>query len=94
MISPKDIDGIAALSRIRLDDQERDTLARDLEAILGYIKTLEHLDTAQVPPTSHVLPLQNVFRRDEIVPSLSQAEALSIAVEQCQGAFRVPQIIE
>ncbi|HSV43848.1 MAG TPA: Asp-tRNA(Asn)/Glu-tRNA(Gln) amidotransferase subunit GatC [Candidatus Bathyarchaeia archaeon] len=94
MISDQDVRYIAALARINLNDEEIAPLAKDLENILGYIGQLEELDVAAVKPTSHVLPLQNVYRSDTIKPSLSQDEALSIAVAKHNGAFKVPQIID
>ncbi len=94
MISDQDVRYIAALARINLSDDEIAPLAKDLENILGYIGQLEELDVAAVKPTSHVLPLQNVYRSDVLKPSLSQDEALSIAVAKHNGAFKVPQIID
>jgi len=94
MISDQDVRYIAALARINLSDDEIAPLAKDLENILSYIGQLEELDVAAVKPTSHVLPLQNVYRSDVLKPSLSQDEALSIAVAKYNGAFKVPQIID
>ncbi|MBF0521810.1 MAG: Asp-tRNA(Asn)/Glu-tRNA(Gln) amidotransferase subunit GatC [Candidatus Omnitrophica bacterium] len=94
MISKNDVKYVASLSRIHLKDEEVQALTQDLERILGYIKNLEKLDTSHVEPTSHVLPLKNVFREDIIKPSFSQQEALKISVEQQNGFFKVPKIIE
>lgn len=94
MITEKDVRYIAALARIHLKDDEVNHLTQDLEAILGYIAKLNKLDVANVEPTSHVLPMKNVYRDDIIKPSLPQKEALRIAVEQAKGAFKVPKVIE
>ena len=94
MITSKDVQYIAALARINLSSEEISPLASDLENILGYIKQLEKLDVSHVNPTSHVLSLENVYRQDNITPSLSQDEALSIAIAKLKGSFKVPQIIE
>ena len=94
MITDKDVKYIGALARIHLTDQEIAPLTKNLEGILNYVKKLEKLDITNVKPTSHVLPLKNVYRDDVVKPSLSQAEALSIAVEKYHGAFQVPKVIE
>ncbi len=93
-ISEKDVRYIASLSRIHLRDEEIQGLTKDLEGILGHIASLEKLDTSKVQPTSHVLALHNIFREDQVKPSLGQKEALKIAVEQAKGSFKVPKVIE
>ena len=93
-ITEKDVRYIASLSRICLRDEEMDGLTKNLEDILRYIAKLEKLDTSKVQPTSHVLALHNVFREDQVKPSLGQKEALKIAVEQDKGSFKVPKVIE
>lgn len=94
MISQKDVQYIASLARIHLDEGEISRLTKDLEGILEYVAKLEKLDVADVKPTSHVLPLKNVYREDKIKPSLPQKAALSIAVAQHNGSFKVPKVIE
>jgi len=94
MISEKDVLYIAGLAKMNLESSEIRLLAADLESILGYIKQLETLDVSDVTPTSHVLPLKNVYRNDDVSSSLTQNDALSIAVSRKDGFFRVPQIID
>ncbi len=94
MITPKDVEYIAALARIHLQDKEVEKLTANLEDILGYVEKLKTLDVSGVEPTSHALALSNVFREDIVKPSLNQADALKIAPEQENGAFKVPQVIE
>jgi aspartyl-tRNA(Asn)/glutamyl-tRNA(Gln) amidotransferase subunit C len=94
MISEKDVKYVAGLARIHLKDEEIIALTKDLEKILDYINKLNTLDVTKVQPTSHVLPLKNVHREDTVRPSLTQREALKISVEQQDGAFKVPKIIE
>ena len=79
---------------MHLKDDEAENLSGDLESILEYIALLQELDTADVQPTSHVLALKNVYRKDEIKPSLTQEETLSIAIAKHNGSFKVPQVIE
>ncbi|MCK5082444.1 MAG: Asp-tRNA(Asn)/Glu-tRNA(Gln) amidotransferase subunit GatC [Candidatus Omnitrophica bacterium] len=94
MISEKDVQYVAGLARIHLKDEEAGRLTKDLEKILDYINKLDTLDVADVQPTSHVLPLKNVYREDKVRPSLTQQEALKISVEQHEGSFKVPKVIE
>ncbi len=94
MISKKDIEYVAALSRIQLKSEEVNSLTADLERILQYVNKLNTLDVSGIDPTTHVAPLQNVYRDDTVQPSLSQEETLKISVEQHQGAFKVPKVIE
>jgi aspartyl-tRNA(Asn)/glutamyl-tRNA(Gln) amidotransferase subunit C len=94
MISIKDVEYVAGLARVHLREDEAERLTKDLENILLYIQKLDTLDVADVPPTSHVLPLKNVYRKDEVRPSLPQQEALKISVEQSEGFFKVPKVIE
>lgn len=93
-ISKRNVSDIAHLARLHLQDDAIEILAKDLENILHYIHKLTNLDVSGIEPTSHVLPLQNVYRHDVIQPSLPQSKVLSIAVEQENGFFKVPQIIE
>lgn len=94
MITEKDVRYIASLSRINLREEEIGQLTRNLEDILHYMAKLEKLDVAKVEPTSHVLPLKNVYREDKPREPLPQKEVLKIAVEQLKGAFKVPKVIE
>jgi len=94
MISKNDVRYIAALARMHLEDKDLNRLTTNLEDILHYIDQLEKLDVSDIEPTSHVLSLQNVFRKDETRPSLSQDKSLSISISQEKGSFKVPQIIE
>jgi len=94
MITKKDVQYIAHLSRIHLSDSEIEKLTITLEDILGYIAKLNKLDVSKVKPTSHVLPLQNVFRKDLPRPSLQQADVIKIAPGHDKGSFKVPQVIE
>ncbi len=65
-----------------------------MDSILSYMDKLNQLDTTDIDPTSHVLPIKNVFRKDEVRPSLSLEEALSNAPDRKNGFFRVPRVIE
>jgi aspartyl-tRNA(Asn)/glutamyl-tRNA(Gln) amidotransferase subunit C len=93
-ITEKDVQYIASLSRIHLKPEEIASLQKDLEGILEYVAKLEKLDVQNIQPTSHVLPVKNVYREDAIKPSLKQAEAMKFAIEHHEGSYKVPKVIE
>jgi aspartyl-tRNA(Asn)/glutamyl-tRNA(Gln) amidotransferase subunit C len=84
---------VAKLARMQLDDAKIDDFTVQLDKILTYIEKLNKLDTENIAPTSHVLGLENVFRKDENIPSLENDLALSNAPEKENGHFKVPKII-
>ncbi len=94
MITIDDVKYIAGLARMHLSEEEIKQFTGNLEDILGYIEKLNTLDVGKVAPTSHVLSLENVYREDSPKPSLPQEQALSVAVSQQKGSFKVPQVIE
>jgi len=87
------IQKIAKLARIELNEQEVIGFTAQLEEIFTYIEKLSQLDTHDVAPSSHVLGLENVFRQDRCMPSFSNAQALENALEQENGYFKTPKII-
>jgi aspartyl-tRNA(Asn)/glutamyl-tRNA(Gln) amidotransferase subunit C len=93
-ITMRDVEHVARLSRLALTDQEKDRMRRELDGILSYIDKLRALDTANVPPTSHAVPMTNVMREDEPRPSVAQDLMLANAPERSGEFFRVPKIIE
>lgn len=94
MISKEDVKHIASLARIHLQESEVSELTKSLENILHYVDSLSKLNVTDIQPTTHVAPLKNVLRADMIKPSLKTASALEIAVEQHEGSFKVPKVIE
>jgi aspartyl-tRNA(Asn)/glutamyl-tRNA(Gln) amidotransferase subunit C len=81
---------VARLSRLRLSDEEIDTLTGELSSVLDHVDKLAEVDIEGVDPTSHVVPLENVLRDDQPRPSLDRDVALSQAPDPHDGAFRVP----
>lgn len=84
---------VARLARLDLTDDELDTYAQQLAAVLDYAAEVAALDTDGVAPTAHPLPLQNVLRPDEPRPSLDRDEVLAGAPAAEDGRFRVPRIL-
>ncbi|MBF0517627.1 MAG: Asp-tRNA(Asn)/Glu-tRNA(Gln) amidotransferase subunit GatC [Nitrospirae bacterium] len=93
-ITQQDVTHIAALARMRLSADETAALGRQLSDILSYIEKLNELDTTDIEPTSHILPLQNVYRQDEIEPPLPRQEALLNAPDKTERFYKVAKIIE
>jgi aspartyl-tRNA(Asn)/glutamyl-tRNA(Gln) amidotransferase subunit C len=94
LITEQKVRHVAQLARIYLSDEELRPLTLNLERILEYVAQLKTLDTSGVDPTSHPLPLENVYRPDEMKQTLTQEDALSIAIEKKNGFFKVPKVIE
>lgn len=94
MINKNDVRYIAGLARIHVPEDELEGFTKNLEDIIGYVDQLNELNVEKIEPTSHVLNLKNVYRMDEVRPSLPQSEALKFAVESHQGSFKVPRVIE
>jgi len=88
------VEHVANLARLEVSESEKELFARQLDAILTYVEKLNELDTTGVEPTSHVLPIKNVLRADEVKPSLPPDDALRNAPERSGDFYRVPKIIE
>ncbi len=84
----------AKLARMNLTKDEIISLTSQLDGILKYVEKLNKVDVTDVQPTSHVLPLKNVYREDVIKPSLNAEDALSNAPLKEGNFFKVPKIIE
>jgi aspartyl-tRNA(Asn)/glutamyl-tRNA(Gln) amidotransferase subunit C len=82
------------LARLSLSEEEKDLFGLQLSSILGYMEKLNELDTKDIEPTSHVLPLSNVMRDDLPMVCLPREDALSNAPSRTQKFFRVPKIVE
>ena len=93
-IESKDIEMVAALSRLRLNTEETSAAGEELEKFLTYVENLKGIDTEKVEPTTYALPMENVFREDVVKASLRQEEALSNAPEKDEGYFKVPRVLE
>lgn len=94
MISREDVDHVARLARLALDDTEKERMREQLNAILTHIDALRAVDTEGVEPTSHAVPLLNVMREDAPRPCLPLGEMLANAPDRSGELFRVPRIIE
>jgi aspartyl-tRNA(Asn)/glutamyl-tRNA(Gln) amidotransferase subunit C len=92
-ISRDEVSHLADLARINLTDDELDHLAPQLSVILESVASITGVAGDDIPPTSHSVPLTNVFREDVNTPGLTAAQALSGAPAQEDQKFRVPRIL-
>jgi len=95
-ITKKDVEHVARLARLALSEEEKDRFTAQLESILEYIEKLNQLDTKNVPPTTHVLSLSNVWREDKAEPTrLGFSEDILKNAPESEGPyFKVKKIIE
>ena len=92
-ITRDDVAKVAALARLTLDEDELDLYTGQLQSILDHARDVEALDLDGVPPTSHPIPLSDVFRADEVRPCLDRDEVLAEAPAAEDGMFRVPPVL-
>lgn len=90
----KEVEHVANLARLDLAEGEAEALTGQLGAILSYVEKLKQLNTDGVEPTSHAIPVNNVFREDNIIQPLGQERALANAPDKADGCFRVPKVVE
>ncbi len=93
-LSITEVEHIAELARLGLTDEEKGQFSEQLSAILEYAGRLQELDTEAIPPTATVLPLRNVMRPDEVIPSFPREDMLANAPDEAEGCFRVQAILE
>ncbi|MCU6796186.1 MULTISPECIES: Asp-tRNA(Asn)/Glu-tRNA(Gln) amidotransferase subunit GatC [Paenibacillus] len=93
-ITIKDVEHVAKLARLELSEQEKQTFTEQMNAILKYAEQLNELNTDNVEPTSHPVPLVNVMREDVSTPSLPIDKVLLNAPDEEEGQIKVPAVLE
>lgn len=93
-INDKLVSYVAELAHLKIDDAQRAQAAADLARMIGYVDKLSELDTAGVEPMSHAFPVVNVFREDEVKPSMERDLILKNAPAVKDGCFLVPKTVE
>ncbi len=93
-ISSEVIDNLGKLSRLELSADEKIHLKKDLTSIVGFFQQLDQVDTSGLAEMARPVEISNRLRKDESRPSLTQEEALSVAIEQEAGNFKVPRVLE
>ena len=90
-ISDETIEYVGILAKLELSDQEKEQARRERGKMLDYIDKLGELDTTDVEPMSHVFPVQNVFREDEVTNGEMREQLLANAPQEKDGMFMVPR---
>lgn len=93
-IKIEDVQHLAQLSRLHFDEEEQQQMRQDLSNIVKYVNKLDEIDFSDMEAREHILPLVNVFRKDEVRPSLSNEKALANAPEKESMCFKVEQLME
>lgn len=93
-ITKEEVERVAHLARLHLNESELQTMTGQLDSILSYVAKLDELDTTGVQPTTHAFFVSNAFRDDRVTGSLTREEALANAPCQNGEAFVVPKIIQ
>lgn len=85
---------VARLSRLELTEAEVEEFTGQLSAILDYVEKMNELDTENIEPLAHCLPISNVFRPDRVGESLDPEKALANAPQRDGNFFKVPKILD
>lgn len=93
-VSKEEVHYVANLARLKLSDAEAENLSKDMNSILGYMETLNELDTSGVEPLEHVTEQPAILRKDEAKDPVSHEDALKNAPDADSDYFRVPRVIE
>lgn len=88
------VENVAMLARLSLNEEEKINLAKDLENIIGFANELSKIDTEGIGPTAHIMPVKNRFRKDIAVSEFTREELLSNAPFQTDGCLSVPKVVE
>ncbi len=92
-LSRPEVERVSLLARLRLSDAELDTMTAQLGQVVDYVAQLSELDTQHVAPMAHAVEVANVFRADEVQPSLDRAAALGNAPSQDGQFYLVPAVL-
>ena len=93
-LSREEMKKVAKLARLEFADVDLARLQPQLSSILDYVAQLQQLNTEDVEPLAHPLPIQNAFREDTPIPSLSVDEALANAPQRIGDYFGVPAVFD
>ena len=88
-----DVEKVSLLGRLLLSEQELDTMTHQLTRVVGYVEQLNEVNTEGVEPMAHAVEMHNVFRDDELRPSLPREAALANAPKRDSECYRVPAVL-
>ncbi len=93
-ISKEEVEHVARLARLEVTEAEKEAFSQQLSSILSYFEQLKGVETTGVEPTATVLEQTNIFREDQVRPSMAPDKVLANAPDHEEGYFRVPKILE
>ena len=93
-VTENDVKIVSSLSRLNISETESVEVIAQLDKFLTYVENLQAIDTTKIEPTTYAVPMKNVFRADEVKPSLDRELALSNAPLKNDGYFKVPRGLE
>jgi aspartyl-tRNA(Asn)/glutamyl-tRNA(Gln) amidotransferase subunit C len=93
-LTKAEVEHVARLARLELSESEKEEFTWQLNEILDFVEKLNKLDTSNIEPTAHAIPVSNVFRPDQVVPSLDLEQALANAPDRMGNFFKVPKTLE
>lgn len=94
LITIKDVEHVAQLARLALSEEEKDVFSKQLADIVGYINQLNEVNTENVEPMAHAIPMVNIVREDVAENNYDRDELLAISPYEEDGFIRVPKIID
>lgn len=92
MITIKEVEHVAKLARLSLSEEEKEMFSRQLGDILEYVDQLNEVNTDNVEPMAHAIPITNVMREDEVKCEFTREELMANAPDEEDGFFKVPKI--
>jgi aspartyl-tRNA(Asn)/glutamyl-tRNA(Gln) amidotransferase subunit C len=92
-ISEAEVERIANLSRLKMGE-DMAKMQKNLADVLGHFEKLNELDTEDVAPTAHILPVENVYRKDEVVVGIDRDALIANAPQSEDGCYIVPRVVE
>jgi len=93
-ITREEVEHVAGLARLTLDEAETAAMTEQMDAILSYVDKLSELETDGIEPTAHAVPMDNAFREDSEAPSIGIEAAMTNAPAAAEDCFLVPKVIE
>ncbi len=93
-VTKETIEHVADLARLNLTETEKERLTSEMEKIISYVDKLNELDTSDIKPMEHVIPIRNVFREDRAEKSADREKILANAPVSEDGCFKVPKVVE
>mgnify|MGYP000471722948 FL=1 len=93
-ITKETIDHLADLAKLEFNEKEKENIKNDMEKILDFVNKIEELNTEDVAPLIHVNTEINVLRKDDVVESISQKEALKNAPNKDSDYFKIPKVLD